>query len=279
MSTLLQDVLFEIIPLKSADAAIAALPPSSHVSVTCSPVKGIAATLELSERVLAAGHVPVPHIAARMVDSVAQVTRLAAWCRNHGVRELFVVGGDQEVPLGPFRDGLDLIKALLEVEHGLETIGFTAYPDGHALIDRAVLHEVTHAKEALVLSAGLRPFVSTQMCFDVALLRKWLEGERAAGLKSPVHLGVPGAIDRTRLLTMGARLGIGASLRYLKKNRSTMGKLLAPGGYDPMSLVRPLEGDAGRLGITALHLFTFNEVEATEAWREQELSAPLAAAR
>ena len=279
MSALLNDVLFEIIPLKSADAAIAALPPSSHVSVTCSPVKGIDATLELSERVLAAGHMPVPHIAARMVGSVVHVSRIAQWCRQHGVRELFVIGGDQEKPLGPFADGLGFIQALLETEHGLETIGFTAYPDGHALIDRAVLHEATHAKEALVLSSGLRSFVSTQMCFDVSLLKKWLEDERASGLKSPVHLGVPGAIDRTRLMTMGARLGIGASLRYLKKNRSTMGKLLAPGGFDPMSLVGPLEADAERLGISALHLFTFNEVEATEAWRRRAVSEPLAAAR
>ena len=279
MASLIDNVLFEIIPLKSSDTAIAALPPSSHVSVTCSPVKGIDATLELSERVLAAGHTPVPHIAARMVGSFGHVTRIAEWCRQHSVRSLFVIGGDQEKPLGPFADGLQFIDALLGVDHGLATIGFSAYPDGHALIDRAVLHVATHAKERLVQSAGLQSFVSTQMCFDVALLKRWLEGERAAGLTSPVHLGVPGVIDRTRLMTMGARLGVGASLRYLKKNRSTMGKLLAPGGYDPMSLVGPLEPDAARLGITALHLFTFNEVEATEAWRAGAVAAPFAAAR
>lgn len=279
MPALLNSVLFEIIPLKSADAAIAALPSASHVSVTCSPVKGIAATLELSERVLAAGHTPVPHISARMVESEAEVKRLSEWSRRHGVREFFVIGGDQDKPLGPFADGLSFMQALVETDHELTTIGFAAYPDGHALIDQGVLHEATHAKERLVQSAGLQSFISTQMCFDVALLKKWLEAERAAGLCSPVHLGVPGAIDRTRLMTMGARLGIGASLRFLKKNRSTMGKLLAPGGYDPMALVGPLESDADRLGITALHLFTFNEVEATETWRYQTLAAPMAAAR
>ena len=116
MSALLHNVLFEIIPLKSADAAIAALPTGSHVSVTCSPVKGIAATLELSERVLVAGHIPVPHISARMVESAAEVHRIAQWCRTHRVRELFVIGGDQEKPLGPFVDGLSFLKCLVETD-------------------------------------------------------------------------------------------------------------------------------------------------------------------
>lgn len=267
MSSLLDHVIIEIIPLKSADAAIEALPAGSHVSVTCSPAKGIDATLELSSKVLAAGHFPVPHLAARMVESTDHCARIARWCRDNAVREVFVVGGDQEQPLGPYRDGVEFIRGLLDADHGLETIGFTAYPDGHALIDRKVLHDATLAKQALVEEAGLKMFVSTQMCFDTKLIRSWLDGERAAGLRAPVHLGVPGAIDRTRLVTMGARLGIGASLRYLKKNRSTMGKLLAPGGYDPLELIKPLQADAERLGIDALHLFTFNEVAATEAWR------------
>ncbi len=53
--------------------------------------------------------------------------------------------------------------------------------------------------------AGLSSFVSTQMCFDPALIRTWLEGEREAGLRSTVHLGIPGVVDRTKLLTLGGR--------------------------------------------------------------------------
>ena len=79
---------------------------------------------------------------------------------------------------------------------------------------------------------------STQMCFDAGRIRSWLEEERALGLTVPVHLGVPGVVDRTRLMTMGARLGVGTSLRYLSKNRATVMRMLAPGGYDPTDLVR-----------------------------------------
>jgi methylenetetrahydrofolate reductase (NADPH) len=269
--SLLDRVLFEIVPLKSADAAIEGLPAGSHVSVTCSPAKGIDATLELSSKVMAAGHVPVPHVSARMVESVDHAKRIAAWLKREGVRELFVVGGDQDPPLGPYRDGIEFIRGFLELDHGLSTVGFTAYPDGHAMISREVLREATVAKQELVASAGLDMFASTQMCFDPKLIGTWLEAERTAGLTAPVHLGIPGAIDRTKLLTMGARLGIGTSLRFLKKNRSTVGKLF--GGFDPTSLVVPVEKYAERLGIKALHLFTFNEVAATEGWRQSVRAA------
>jgi methylenetetrahydrofolate reductase (NADPH) len=273
MSSLLDHVIIEIVPLKSGPAALAALRPGSTVSVTCSPAKGIEASLELASQVVAAGHQVIPHLAARMVEGREHVARIAAWFKREGVRSAFVIGGDQESPSGPYRDGIEFLEAFLGADHGLTTVGFAAYPDGHALIDRRVLHDATHAKQGLVELAGLTPFVSTQMCFDPATIRTWLEAERAAGLRATVHLGIPGVVDRTKLLTMGARLGIGTSLRFLKKNRATVGRLLAPGGYDPSALVRPLEADAERLGIDSLHLFTFNEVEETERWREAALAS------
>ncbi len=272
MSSLLDHVIIEIVPLKSAPAAVAALRPESTVSVTCSPAKGIEATLELASAVLAAGHLVIPHLAARMVEGPEHVARIAAWFKREGVRSVFVIGGDQEAPSGPYGDGIEFLRAFLAADHGLTAVGFAAYPDGHTMIDRRVLHEATHAKQALVEAAGLAPFVSTQMCFDPGTIRTWLEAERAVGLRASLHLGIPGVVDRTKLLTMGARLGIGTSLRFLKKNRATVGRLLSPGGYDPSALVRPLEADAERLGIDALHLFTFNEVEQTERWRESALA-------
>ena len=74
-------------------------------------------------------------------------------------------------------------------------------------------------------------------------------------------------IDTTKLLTMGMKLGIGASLRYLRKNRSVVSKLAAPGGYDPMDLLAPMARELETLDIAALHVFTFNQVANTVAWQ------------
>jgi methylenetetrahydrofolate reductase (NADPH) len=106
------------------------------------------------------------------------------------------------------------------------------------------------------------------MCFDDGTIRAWLQRERDAGLTLPIRLGVPGVVDRARLMTMGTRLGIGASLRFLSKNRSTVMQLMAPGGYDPTDMVVAFADDAKALGIEAIHSFTFNAVADTRKWQE-----------
>jgi len=164
------------------------------------------------------------------------------------------------------------LRDFLACDHGLQRIGITAYPDGHALIDRHVVHEALHAKQALLAEAGVPGFASTQMCFDVDQWKTWAAAERAAGFTLPLHLGVPGVIDRAKLLTMGARLGIGSSMRFVKKNSGTIFKLFSPSGYDPSKVINPMTKVARDLGIEGLHLFTFNNVEATAEWQRKQLA-------
>jgi methylenetetrahydrofolate reductase (NADPH) len=51
-------------------------------------------------------------------------------------------------------------------------------------------------------------------------------------------------------------------------------RLLRPGGYDPERFVRGLLPDlaAGDRKVAGLHFFTFNEIEATERWRQDLLA-------
>lgn len=272
VAALVRDLHLELVPISSAEQAIADLPDASHVSVTCSPTKGIAATRELTERLVGAGHLPAPHIAARMVSGDGEVAELATWIRTLGLSEVFVIAGDASTPAGPFEGSLGFLDDLLSASPGVARVGIAGYPDGHALIDDRVLHEQLHAKQRVLAEHGVDGWVSTQMCFDAATVRGWIERERAAGLTLPIRLGVPGVVDRTRLMSMGVRLGIGASLRYLAKNRSTVLSMVAPGGYDPTDLVAALGPDADGLGIESLHCFTFNSVADTVAWQAALLS-------
>ena len=270
---LTETMCFELVPLKNVDVQIAFLPPTSRISVTCSPAKGIAATQEITERLVPLGHHPIPHISARLVTSADHVRELAAWCKSLNLTEIFLVAGDAEQP-GPYLDALSFLKDFLSHDHGLKRIGITAYPDGHALIERPVLQKALHDKQAVLAEAGLGGWASTQMCLDPTTIKTWLTAERAAGLTLPIHLGVPGVIDRTKLLTMGVRLGVGSSIRYAQKNRGALGQLFSPGGYDPLQLLQPLSLSAEDLAIEALHVFTFNNVEATAAWRQRVLDGP-----
>lgn len=260
------NLAFEIVPLKSVEAAIDALPPASTVTVTCSPTKGIATTQELTDRVRAAGHTAIPHLAARMVSSPQQVIEIARWLRTEGIRSAFVVGGDSE-PLGPYTDGHGLLRDLLAADPGLGSVGVPSYPDDHPLIPRSALDDALAAKQALLTGAGLGGWTSTQMCFDPAKVVGWAEGMRQRGLTLPIHLGLPGVVERSKLVSLGMRLGVGASIRYLRKNRRAVGRLLSQADYDPDDLFGPLTPDLDRLGITGIHCFTFNQVAATAQWR------------
>ena len=268
MRRLVGNLHYEIIPMKSIEPAIEALPPNAHVSITCSPAKGIAPTLEHTERVADLGHHVVPHLAARMVESTAQTAELAAWLRTHGLDEVYVIAGDAPNPAGPYEGALAFIRDLIDADPGVRRIGIAGYPDGHAFIAPEIVAEQLHAKQELIAGAGLEGWVSTQMCFDEDRIRGWLRSVRAAGLHLPVRLGVPGVVDRARLMSVGTRVGVGASLRFLAKNRSTVMQLMAPGGYDPTDMVVAFADDAPELGIEALHSFTFNAVADTRAWQE-----------
>jgi len=256
---------FELVPLAGAERVIADLPPGAPVSVTCSPTKGLGPTIELTNRLLDRGHEVVPHFAARMFDGPEHVTEVARWVDHRGIREVFVIAGDATDPLGPYDDSLKLLRALLDRVGGLRRVGVAAYPDGHPLIGDRQRRDALLAKQALLAAAGVEARATTQMCFDAGRVRRWLVSERSAGLIMPVELGIPGVVERARLLTMGLRLGIGASVRFLRKQRSTMSAVL--GGYDPTPLITNLAADAESLDITGLHAFTFNAVAATVAWQ------------
>ena len=273
MRELARTVHFEVVPMKSIEDAIEALPPTADVSVTCSPVKGIAATQEVIERLRALGHRPTAHIAARLVESPVHAKQIATWLREQQLSEVFVIAGDATEPAGPYDGALAFMRDLLDADPGVARVGFAGYPDGHAFIDAAELVAQVHAKQSLLADAGIDGWISTQMCFDADRIREWLTRQRADGLTLPIRLGIPGVVDRTRLMTMGARLGVGTSLRYLSKNRSTVMKLMAPGGYDPTELVVAFAPDAARLGIEALHSFTFNAVADTRKWQEAIIAA------
>jgi methylenetetrahydrofolate reductase (NADPH) len=168
----------------SIEPAIEALPPNAHVSVTCSPAKGIAVTQEYTERLIGLGHHPIPHFAARMVEGPDHAAKLAVWLREHELDEVYVIAGDAPEPAGPYEGALAFIRDLIDNDPGVRRIGISGYPDGHAMIPPEVVEEQLHAKQALITEAGLGGWVSTQMCFDTDLIRSWLETERAAGLTS-----------------------------------------------------------------------------------------------
>ena len=91
----------------------------------------------------------------------------------------------------------------------------------------------------------------------------------------PVVVGIPGVVERRKLAEISLKTGVGASLRYLAKHGRQVARLARTRRYDPTPLVEAVAAlTAGDdLGIDGVHLFTFNQVAATEAWIGRAVAA------
>jgi methylenetetrahydrofolate reductase (NADPH) len=261
---------YELIPLDSALAKTESLPSGAAVTVTASPSHGIEATFDLSEALAARGHEVTPHLSAHMIRDREHLQELLGRARAAGITRAFVVGGDAR-DRGTFHDGLHLLQAIEELGHPFTEIGVPSYPEGHPDIADEVLLGALKEKQKYATS------MTTQMCFNPGALATWLARMRAAGVTLPLHLGVPGVADLTKLMAISARIGVADSARYLKKNKAMVGHLMRGGSFGPDAFLEALAPTlADRSAhVQALHVFTFNQVENTADWQRRMLNGEL----
>jgi len=266
LRALLDRPLFELIPLRDALEQAESLPPGAGTTVTASPTHGIESTIELCEGLIALGHPATPHLAAHMIRDRAHLAALLARCGSSGIRDAFVVGGDAK-DRGEIHDGLALLRLMEELGHPFEAIGVAGYPEGHPSIPDEVLLASLKEKQAHAT------YLTTQMSFDADAITTWIARIRDSGVTLPVHLGLPGVVHIRRLLRVAARIGVGGSVRYLRKNRQLF-RLLFGRSFTPERLLRSLGPTlaAPNADVRALHLFTFNQVDATVSWQRRMLA-------
>lgn len=260
---------FEVLPLDGIEEQVLEhVPREVTLTVTASPTKGQDATFDLAERLVAAGYTVVPHLSARLTESHGRLAELVARADSLGMRDVFVIAGDPQEPAGPFEGALPLLEAMAEMGHPFTEIGITGYPESHPFIDDAAMIDVMFAK------ARYATYIASQVCFDSKVTARWVEAVWARGTRLPIYVGVPGAVTRAKLLRVSARIGIGESMRFLRKNGSFASRFLH-GGFSPDPLIEGLGAlltDPDRK-LAGFHVFTFNDVSDTEHWRQHRLES------
>jgi methylenetetrahydrofolate reductase (NADPH) len=263
MVRLLEQARYEVLPTASTEEKVLAhVPRDLAVTVTASPSKGLEATLDLAERLTGHGYVAVPHLAARMVSGRAELSEICARLTGKGITRIFVPGGDAE-PAGDYRDALGLLEDLAELGRPFDHVGITGYPESHPTIHDDLTVQSMWDKRHFATH------IVSNLTFDPAVIRDWVQRLRGRGVTMPLLLGIPGPVERTKLLSMATRIGVGESTRFLAKHKGTFARLAAPGGFTGERFLErcaPTLGEPGSL-VDGLHVFTFNQIAETEAWR------------
>lgn len=263
---------YEILPLtEAADEVQEHVPGELPITVTASPRRGMEPTVALTEDLARRGFAVVPHLAARLVRDEAHLHDLLQRFQGAGVVDLFVVSGDGDEPVGDFRDSFGLLTAI-QVQRsgsmpGLKRIGIASYPEGHPLVDEERLWRALFEKEPM------STYVVSQMCFDAGAVLAWAAKARRAGLSLPLHAGIPGVVDRLKLVRVASRIGVGESVRFVGKHQHGLFRLFGPRSYRPDRLVATLMSGAADspAPVAGLHIYTLGDIAGTERWRRRTL--------
>jgi methylenetetrahydrofolate reductase (NADPH) len=264
LRALLDSVRYEVLPAKATeDKVLAHVPRDVVVTITASPVKGLEPTLDLTARLAAHGYRVVPHVPARLLRDDAHLKEVVDRLREAGVDDVFVPAGDADPPAGAYDGALPVLRRLSELGSPFARVGITGYPESHPLIHDDLTIQAMWDKRAHAT------YIVSNLCFDPRVLGEWIARIRRRDVTLPVHVGVAGPVQRTKLLAMATKIGVGESTRFLTKHASWFLRFAAPGGYSPDRLLarseEALTGPAA--GVAGLHLFTFNQIAETEAWR------------
>lgn len=266
----LRDVSYEVLPFKNTEEKVLAhVPANVPLTVTTTEAKGLEPTMDLTVRLNRAGYDAAPHLAARLVKDRTHLKDLLDRLHDSKVTSIFVIGGDSAEPSGEFADAAGLLEAIKDLGFDFKSVGIAGYPEGHTKIDDEQL------RRSLELKAPYASHVITQLCFDASTTLRWARSTPSLGADLPVRVGIPGAINRQKLIRVSASLGLGQSARFLKKQQNMFWRFFMPGGYSPDRLIEGLapefaqpDAAAADTFLAGLHVFTFNELESTEAWRQ-----------
>ena len=269
LSGLLRAPRYEVLPTEDVEALVTThVPHEVTITITASPRRGMEATMGLAERLSRQGYTVVPHLSARLIRDASHLHELLDAIKQMRVHDVFVIAGDAREPAGEFPDSVSLLEAMMRAGHGLDDIGVSGYPESHSFIDDDMTIQAMWDKRRIAT------YIVSNLCFDPRVVKKWVGRVRRRRVALPIHVGMAGVADPAKLLRVSTRIGVVDSARFLRGHSNWFLRTLQPGGYDPGRFVSGLLPDlaAPDRKVAGLHVFTFNEIEPTERWRQQMLA-------
>ena len=256
---------------RALDLARESLPLGTETSLPWIPGANPQKAVEAASALRKSGLIPVPHIAARHIESENQLQKLMdQFISMAAVDRVLLVGGDRDRSMGPYDSSLAVMQSGVLQNAGIRRIVIAGFPEGNPNIRDAALDEALASKVSFARSQGLDLSIITQFCFDAEPIVKWLRRIRAAAIQVPVRIGVAGPAGLMTLTRYAIRCGIGNSLRVLTEKPS-FARLLIEKGPAPIiqgvvSATGDRSGSDTSLRIVGFHFFVFGGFRKTVDW-------------
>lgn len=268
VAAFLRSPRYEVLPTEDVEGLVLGhVPREVTITVTASPRRGMDATIELARRLAAHGYAVVPHVSARMVRDADHLHSILAAVEQMGSHNVFVVAGDAREPAGEYPDSVSLLDAMARDRRPAE-IGVTGYPESHSFIDDDLTIQAMWDKRRVAT------YIVSNLCFNPGTVRRWIGRVRRRKVDMPIFVGMAGVTDPAKLLRVSTRIGIADSARFLRGHSNWVMRMVRPGGYEPGRFLNSLLPDIAipERKVAGLHVFTFNELEPTERWRQEMLA-------
>jgi methylenetetrahydrofolate reductase (NADPH) len=246
------------------------LPEATPVFITWLPNAGFEGTVAAARRIADAGLVPVPHLAARAVQSEQQIDDVVgAVVEQAGVRRVLAIAGSVDDVAGPFPATIDLLRTGVLQRHGISWVGVAGHPEGSPDVGDAELVQAITDKNEFARESRLDVHLVTQFSFAAEPVVIWERSIRGAGNRLPVHVGLPGAASAATLLRFGLRCGVGPSLAVVRKQAGNVLRLASAKPQYPEATVAGVAAAAAAdadHSFAPFHFFPFGAFARTAAW-------------
>ena len=224
---LLRSIRYEVIPTATIEAKVVeSVPKDVTVTVTASPNKGLAPTLDLAERLAGHGYRVVPHLSARLVVDDVHLKEIVARLVHAGVDDVFVPGRRRRPARRPLPQRPRRARRADRARTARS--GTSASPATPRATPRST---TTSSCRPCGTSVPTPPTSSATCASTRKVIDAWARRVRRRGVTLPIQLGLAGPVERTKLLAMAGKIGVGESTRFLAQAlavvRAAGGRLLA----------------------------------------------------
>ena len=172
----------------------------------------------MCKRLISEGMVPMPHIPARIITNVGE---LEDWVKEYaslGVEQSLLLAGNGKTPSGELFNSIQMLESGIFEKYSFKKIQIAGHPEGNPDIDKdGSLEKTINAlkiKQDFARRTKLQVGITTQFCFDLNPVIKWLEILESEKIDLPISLGLAGPTKLQTLIKYAIMCGVGPPYRY-----------------------------------------------------------------